>query len=51
MIIIKTLPFKTLIVRINGCNKIYSYNNFSDFINILKDNYYEDIIYQKEFRS
>lgn len=49
MTIIKTEAFKTLIVISSFDNSIYHYDSFDDFVEILKNNYYEDIMHEKLF--
>lgn len=49
MIIIKGDAFKKIIITQNGCCKTYIYNTFDDFIKILKDNYYNEIMSYREF--
>lgn len=47
--IIKGDAFKKLIITHNGCCKSYLYNNFEEFIKILRDNYYSEIMIDKKF--
>lgn len=49
MLIIKTEAFKTLVIRTSSDNFIYHYNSFDDFIEILRNNFYHDIMNERNF--
>lgn len=49
--VIKGDAFKKLIITNNGETKTYIYNNFNEFINILKENYYSEILYSRNFKQ
>ena len=49
MIWVKLDSFRNLLVQCNGETKIYHYNTFEEFVDIFRNEYYDNIMFQRNF--